>query len=325
MLADDASTVPLRRASAGTKALLRPDGEGWQLRLHTSYPFGADYVYAPGHAVPGWGDPAHPAAWAQLWNRTDCPPTDSPDAIHDVALALSDDAGGGRRLEHSGYGWWAVAPVGMFPERIVATQAGLAYGDPATAPPQAPATYRGRVAGHLFWDQQRFALAGDLTLTLESAGGTARLAGRIDSVVVVPLDHESLEPRPGPPTPWPSLMLEAGEPHRTAWSGAAAVGDPPLDPNWQRRAPETASTAANSPDRPPLDPNWQRRAPEAASTAANSPDAFGGDWHAKAHGPDGAEIAGRLRLWTPLTEGADPNTDWPAQAVLVAGFAATMR
>ena len=290
LLADDSSAVPLARASAGTKALLRADGdEDWQLRLHTSYPFGADYVYDSRHAVAGWGDPAHPAAWAKLWNRTDCPPTANPDATHDVALALSDDAGQGRRLEHSGYGWWAVAPVGMFPERIVATQAGLAYGDPATAPPQAPATYRGRVAGHLFWDQQRFALAGDLTLTLERAGGSARLAGRIDNVVVVPLDHESLEPRPGPPAPWPSLVLETGAPaSNSAWSGSAAVEQPPPDPG--------------APALPP-------------------PDAFGGDWHARAHGPDASEIAGRLRLWTPLAEGADPDADWPAQAVLVAGFA----
>ena len=237
LLADDASTVPLGRASAGTKALLRRDGDGWQLRLHTSYPFGADYVYAPSHAVAGWGDPAHPAAWAGLWNRVDCPPLDNPDASHDVALALSDDAGAGRSLEHSGYGWWAVAPVGMFPDRIVATKAGLAYGDPATEPPEPPATYQGRVSGHLFWNQQRYALAGDLTLTLERAGGAARLAGRIDNVVVVALDHESLQTRPGQPRLWRSLMLEAGEAHHTAWSGASAVGEQPPAAGAPRPAP----------------------------------------------------------------------------------------
>ena len=292
LLADDSSTVPLGRASAGTKALLRPGPEpehGWQLRLHTSYPFGADYAYDGRHAVAGWDDADHPAAWAKLWNRTDCPPAHNPDAIHDVALALSNDAGGGRRLEHSGYGWWAVAPVGMFPERIVATKAGLAFGAPATAPPEAPATYRGRASGHLFWDQQRFALAGDLTLALERAGGAAGLAGRIDNVVVIPLDHESLQPRPGPPTRWPSLVLETGEPNHTAWKGASAVSEQP---------------------------------PAPSATALPAPAPLTGDWHAWAHGPGGTEIAGRLRLWTPLGPDAAPDADWPAQAVLVAGFGA---
>ena len=300
LLADDSSAVPLRRASAGTKALLRPDGDGWQLRLHTSYPFGADYAYDARHAAPGWGDPAHPTVWATLWNRTDCPPPASPDATHDVALALSDDAGGGRRLQHSGYGWWAVAPVGAFPERIVATKAGLAYGDPAPAAPQTTASYHGRVAGHLFYDQQRFALAGDLTLTIERAGDTARLTGRIDNVVIVPLDHQTLEPRPGPPTPWRSFSLSDAAAADGAWSGAVRV-------------------AITSPD------TAQARTPEAAPEHLAAPDAFTGDWQARAYGPDASEIAGRLRLWTPLAEDADPDTDWPAQAVLVAGFGATTR
>ena len=293
LAADDGFAAVVAHAAAVSKTLLRPGSEpdgGWELRLHTGIPFGADYTYAPRHAVAGWGDPTHPVAWAELWNRTDCPPPVLADAVHDVALALSDDAGGNRRLEHSGYGWWAVVPVGFMPERIVAAQAALAYGDPATAP-QAPATYRGRASGHLFWNQQRYALAGDLTLTLERAGGTARLAGRIESVVVVPLDHDSLQPRPGPPTPWTSFVLEAGAPDsNSAWSGPASVGQPPPDPS---------------------------------TPALPTPEAFAGDWHASAHGPDAQEIAGRLRLWTPLAEGADPNTDWPAQAVLVAGFGAT--
>ena len=62
-----------------------------------------------------------------LWNRAECPPLHRPDGTHDVALALSGEAGGGRRLAHSGYGWWAVAPVGMFPERVVATKGGLSF------------------------------------------------------------------------------------------------------------------------------------------------------------------------------------------------------
>ncbi len=292
VLADDSALVPLARASAGTKALVRPGADGgWELRLHTSYPFGADYVFGPAHAVPGWGDPAQPAAWAGLWNRTDCPPTDNPNATHDVALALSDDAGKGRRLEHSGYGWWAVAPVGMFPERIVATKAGLSFGDLAAHPPQPPVSWQGRVSGHLFWNQQRFALAGDITLTLAPAGASAHLSGRIHNVVLTPLDHTSLQPQPDPPVPWRSLVLEVGGPHETAWSGAAAVGEQPTGPN---------------------------------TPALPEPDAFTGDWHAQAHGPEAQEIAGRLRLWTPLAPGADPDSGWPAQAVIVAGFGAVL-
>ena len=293
VLADDSALVPLARASAGTKTLLRPGAEGgWELRLHTSYPFGADYVYAAEHAVTGWGDPAHPTASAGLWNRTDCPPPGRPDATHDVALALSDDAGDGRRMEHSGYGWWAVAPVGMFPERIVATKAALSFGDPAGAAPQGPATYQGRAAGHLFYNEQRYALAGDLTLTLESAGGTARLAGRIDNVVVNLVNHSTLAPRPGPPMPWMSLVLEAAALSGDAWSGTLSADAPP---------------AGQAPDGVP------------------DPGSLVGDWRASAHGPDANEIAGRLRLYTPLAPDSDPDNDWPAQAVLVVGFAGATR
>ena len=53
-----------------------------------------------------------------------------------------------------------------------------------------------------------------------------------------------------------------------------------------------------------------------------SADGFRGDWRAAAYGPEASEIAGRLRLWTPLPDGADPRRDWPGQAVLAAGFGA---
>ena len=96
-----------------------------------------------------------------------------------MALALSDDAGDKRRLTHSGYGWWTVAPVGLFPERIVATKAGLSYGEPAPRQPKAPASWRGRLNGHLFWDKRRFAVAGEVVLTLEGAGSATQLAGRV--------------------------------------------------------------------------------------------------------------------------------------------------
>ena len=347
VITDDRALDPLGRASAGTKALLRrgvsgsagagaadgsagagaADGSaggaggtgsagagaanglangsayGWELRLHSSYPFGADYVYETGHAVPGWDDAGHPVAWPQLWNRVDCPPPRWPSATHDVALALSDDAAG-RRLQHSGYGWWAVAPVGAMPERIVATKGGLSYGDPAPTPlarPAAPtATYVGRASGHLFFGLQRYALAGDLTLTLEQTGDgdgdgdgdTTQLTGRIDNVVFVALDHDGLEPLPGPPVEWRSLTLDAGDAGAPAagegvWSGAARVdGDTPL---------------TDSPGLPPAD-------------------AFTGDWRAEAYGPLAQEIAGRLRIWTPLPEGANPAQGWPEQALLVVGF-----
>ena len=51
--------------------------------------------------------------------------------------------------------------------------------------------------------------------------------------------------------------------------------------------------------------------------------AFRGDWRAAAYGPAAREVAGRLRLWTVLAAGADPVTDWPEQALLVAGFGAS--
>ena len=293
LLADERGAAVVALISARTKALLRPGAGsvgGWELRLHSGYPFGGDYVYEPGHAVAGWGDPAHPLAWPVLYERTDCPPPNHPDASHDVALALADTAANGAALEHSGYGWWAVEPVGVFPERIVATKGGLSFGDPTGAVPEAPATWRGRATGHLFWDSQRFALAGDVTLTLERSGDVARLAGRIDNVVVSPLDHDSLQPRPGPPVPWRTLTLDpAGDRDDGAWSGAVQVDIAALD---------------GSP---------------AAMAAA---DAFAGDWQAAAYGPVATEIAGRLRLWIPPADGADPHTDWPRQAVLVAGFGA---
>ena len=280
----------LARAAARTKALLRTGpGGARELRLHTSYPFGADYAFEARHAVPGWGDAGHPVAWAELRYRVDCPPPRRPNATHNVALALSDDAGGGHRLAHSGYGWWAVAPVGMFPERIVATKAGLSFGDPAPLPPETPASWRGRLNGHLFWDKRRFAVAGEVVLTLERAGGATRLSGRIDNVALAPLDRESLQPAADPPLPWRSLLLHAAPAREGAWSGVAGAG---------------------------------ARNPPGASGNMPGADAFLGDWRAAAYGPAAGEVAGRLRLWTPLAAGTDPLTDWPEQALLVAGFGA---
>ena len=273
------------RAGAGTKALVRPSPDvGHELRLHTSYPFGGVYVYEAEHAVAGWNDPASAAVWPSLAHRTDCPPPAGPHATHDVALALAEDAGDGYRLEHSGYGWWAVAPVGIMPERIVAAVGGLSHGDAAPAPPEASTRWAGRVSGHLFWDRQRWALAGDLSLMLDR--GALRLSGRIDNVVLQPLDLDTLAPQPAPAIPWRSLIIDPAALADGAWSASLSVG-PPAD----------VEPAAMPPS-----------------------DAFEGDWRAEAYGPNAGEIAGRLRLYTPLPPDADPAAEWPAQSVLVAGF-----
>ena len=295
MLADARAGGAIAAMGAGTKALLRPGpGGGWDLRLHSSYPFGDDYTFAPAHAVSGWADGAHPATWPQLWNRVDCPPAGRPDATHDVALAVSTEIGNGRQLAHSGYGWWTVSPVGMFPERIVATQGGLSFGDPK--PPASPAVgtrWTGRATGHLFSDERRWALSGDMELWTEASdsdSGGPRLAGRVTNVVAALLDPKTLEPAADVLVRLADIQLETGPATPDgAWSGPTAI------------TATSADTAAGFP----------------------APDAFLGDWHATAHGPDTAEITGRLRLWTPLPAGADPSTDWPRQAVLVAGFGAT--
>ena len=289
LLADERAQAAIAAVGAGTRALLRtgPAG-GYELRLHSSYPFGDDYAFAPTHAVSGWGDAAHDAAWPALWRRVDCPPANRPDATHDVALALSTDAGGGRELEHAGYGWWAVDPVGLFPERIVATKGGLSWGDPATAPPAAGTRWSGRASGHLFWDERRWALSGDVELWSQRCG-TPRLAGRIVNVVLAPLDPETLAPAADELVRLPDIRLGAGPARDGAWSGDAAIAT-------------TSTTGAL-----------------AGFPAAG---AFAGDWHAAAHGPGAVEVAGRLRLWTPLPAAADRATDWPRQAVLVVGFGA---
>ena len=283
----------MARAGAGTKALLRRQADGArELKLHSSYPFGAAYLFDARHAVPGWGDASHLATWPELWNRANCPPPGAPGATHDVALALSDAAGGGRRLAHSGYGWWTVAPVGLHPERIVAAKAGLSFGAPASAPPGAEARWTGRLAGHLFHNKRRWAVAADVTLTLEG-GAAPRLAGGIDNIALAPLDAKSLRPAAGEPRALPPLALRAAE------------DDPAgVDAVWT--GPVRVAGAANT----------------ATPTGLPAADAFRGDWLAAVHGPGAAEAAGRLRLWTPLKPGADPSADWPAQAVLVAGFGA---
>ena len=201
----------------------------------------------------------------------------------------STDAGGGRELEHSGYGWWTVAPVGLFPERVVATKGGLSWGDPVSAPPDAGTRWRGRASGHLFFDERRWALAGDVELRVPAAGsGGPGLTGRIANIVIAPLDPETLAPAAGELLRLPDIRLGAGPARDGAWSGDPAI----------------ATTS------------------DGALAGFPAASAFAGDWRAAAHGPEADEVAGRLRLWTPLTDGADRATEWTRQAVLVAGFGA---
>ena len=271
-----------------TRALLRPGSSGgWELKLHSSYPFGAVYAYAAEHMVAGWANGGDSVFWPSLWNRASCPPPEAPDATHDVTLALADAAGDGRRLRHAGYGWWTVAPVGIRPGRVVAAKAGLAWGAPATETPDPHTRWRGRLTGHLFSDKRRWALAGDVALEFGLVDGRARLVGRIENVVLAPLDAKSVEPVAGPLRRLPALVLEAGAAEDAAWSGAVRFA---------------AAEAGGAPE----------DFPEAG--------AFRGDWQAAVHGPDAEEVAGRLRLWTPLAAGADPEAAWPGQTVLVAGF-----
>ena len=289
--ADAAASIRAVMARAErTKALLRPGaGGGWEMKLHSSYPFGGAYTYAPRHAVRGWAQSGDGVLSPRLFNRTSCPPPEAPDATHDVALAMADAAGDGRRLRHSGYGWWTVAPVGVLPERVVAAKAGLFFGAPADASPEAGMRWRGRLSGHLFFDRRRWALAGEVVLEAGLIDGEPALSGRIDNIALVPLDAKSLRPGAGAPRRLPAFVLEAGPAVDGAWSGVVRI-----DSSGPGAAPEGLPGA----------------------------NAFRGDWQAAIHGPGAAEVTGRLRLWTPLAEGADPSAAWQAQAVLVAGFGA---
>ena len=85
--------------------------------------------------------------------------------------------------------------MGLFPERIVATQGGLSFGEPAAALPADPARYQGRLTGHLLWDRRRFAVAGDATFELTERNGELHLTGRIEGVVLQPLGPRHARPR----------------------------------------------------------------------------------------------------------------------------------
>ena len=283
MLADARFETVLARAAAGTRALLRTRADGARvLRLHTSYPFGADYLFEARHAVAGWSDAGHTAGWPGLWRRSECPPPGRPAATHDVALALSTDAGSERRLAHAGYGWWTVAPVGLMPGRVLAAKAGLSFGAPAPDAPAAGMRWRGRVSGHLFHERRRYMLAADIALELRPGG----LTGSIANLVLAPLDERSL--RPG-------AAFSAVDGRALALYAALATEDG----SWSGTLELTDAWAG-----------------------LPGPDGLRGDWRAEAHGPGAAEIAGRLRLWTPLPAGVDPTRAWPDQAVLAAGFGA---
>ena len=271
-----------------TKALLRQRRSGdWELKLHSSYPFGGTYEYEPKHLVSGWGDSSHPVLWSKLWLRTSCPPPDTPHATHDVTLALSDEAGEDQHLANSSYGWWTVAPVGISPERMVAAKAGLFFGSHRSTPPSESARWRGRLSGHLFRNQRRWALTGNVELDFKVTDESSKLFGRVEDIVVLPLHAKNVESIDGE---WARLLdieLSSSKASSHGWSGDVGFIGSKAD-----------STLIELP----------------------LPEVVQGDWQAAVFGQDASEVAGRLRLWTPLPEGTDNTNQWPTQLVLVAGF-----
>ena len=274
-------------AGARTRAFLHQDfGDSRELNLHSSFPFGSIYVFRSEHAVPGWADDS--MFFPKLWSRHDCPPHGVPSATHDVALALTRSAGNGHLLQHSEYGWWTVAPVAMAPYRLVAVQGGLSVGAPDSNI-EVDTRWRGRVSGHLFWNKRRWSLTGNVSLEARLINGESQLSGRIEDVVLAPIDLNSLEPTEGEVEHWQVLKLDSAPATDGIWAGALAVVD----------------SGSNG-----------------GLAGFPAPETFEGDWRAAAYGRNADEIAGELRLWTPLADGTDPALEWSKQAVLVAGFGA---
>ena len=274
-------------AGARTRAFLHQEfADSRELNLHSSYPFGSVYVFRSEHAVPGWANDS--VFFPSLWSRQDCPPDGVPSATHDVALALTRSAGNGHRLQHAEYGWWTVAPVAMAPYRLLAVQGGLSVGAPDSII-EDDARWYGRASGHLFWDKRRWALTGTVSLEAKLIDGEAQLSGRIEGAMLAPIDLKSLEPTEGAAEHWQTLTLDIAPATEGIWAGSLAVMEPGSD---------------------------------AGPAGFPAPETFEGDWRAAAYGRNADEIAGELRLWTPLADGSDPSLDWSQQAVLVAGFGA---
>ena len=294
----DGPRATMADAHLDTKALLRPGAAGGHvLRLHTSYPFLASYAFDATRRVAGWNDAGHAAAWPELFLRRTCPPERWGFATHDVALALAT-AAGDRALKHAAYGWWAVSPVGLLPERLMCCQGGLSQGAEA-APgelPAAGARWRGRTTGHVFAAERRWALSGDIELRLTLVDGAPAVTGRIDNVRLAPLDPKTLAPLAGAPaTRWNALTLAPVLLDGAAFRGGALAAG--------ARPDATRDTPMNTP----------------------AADGLQGDYAGAFHGPGAAEAAGAWRLWTPL-EDIDPSVGrserWRRQAAIVGGFGA---
>ncbi len=288
ILGEPHAQAAIALAGAGTKSLLRERGDAiYELKLHSSYPFGSTYRFETEHLVFGWGDSTDPVRWPALWRRVDCPPPASPGANHNVSLAFSREAGHGRQLAHSGYGWWTVAPVSIRPDRIVAAKAGFSFGESQVA--TEGATWQGRATGHLFKDKRRFALAGDVTLELRVDSEASVLKGRIDNIALVLLDSETLRPLDSETHFLPSLTLAESTDDlsfsSSEWSGPVDIVT-------------------------------------SATTDLLGTERFEGDWSAATYGSEAEEATGHLRLWTTLPTNANPSTDWPMQTLLVTGFGA---
>ena len=281
-----------------TKALLRPGEGGHELRFHTRYPFHGAYAFGPGDRVEGWADAQSAFVWPDLFRVREREPEREGwrYALHTVTLAWTSAAGDGTALDYGAYGWWTVAPVGVFPQRILAVKGGFDFGI-ASGLENAPvdgAVWRGRATGHVFSDLRRWVLSGDAVLEAERDAGGVTLSGRIENVRVVPLDPETLTP----------VTAEAGVWH------TLELGPVRLDGAARQRGGITLTGPTV----------------EAAGFAGPSPENSRSDWTGMFYGPEATEVAGQWRLWTPpggtSADGHVSEEQWRRQVLVVGGFGA---
>ena len=297
LLAGEPSALELlAKAHFDTKALLRRGADGHRLRFHSRLPFHGDYAFGAGDRVAGWGDAGSRLVWPDLFRLVDRPPEREnwQHALHTVSLAWAVAAGAGAALDHSGYGWWTIAPVGVSPGRMLAVKGGLDWGvstDPREGPPDG-ALWRGRATGHVFSQLRRWALTGDAVLRAARTPRGVALSGRIENVRIVPLDAATLAPRAAEAGAWHAFDLDAAQADGTSrWNGLVALEAPPSGVTGPR------------------------------------PDTPHGDWSGAFYGPQTAEVAGQWRIWTDPPGGADElgnvgAAQWRRQVLAVGGFGA---